>query len=310
MQDSEVPMKLKFIVASGVVLLLCACTQRQVGTLKGTVNPSERGTQITIVQNGTPVASLNAADADGTFSADVKAGVYTVMITSPASSLPVIITDVTVKAGETTMISPVNMAVQTGKAIVTGRITPVRPGTKVKLISEGRERAAVHIGADGKYEFRELPAGNYAILAEAPGYAEDTSPLTISSVDQKTEQNLLLLPITATAGVDWASGKIRATGHGLPPAQAPNSTVRREMTRRAALSDAQRNLIRTVENIRISSTLDIKKYMNDASHAERIQGFIRGYTVARETERDDGSIDMILELPLTGPAGLSRFITE
>jgi hypothetical protein len=124
------------------------------------------------------------------------------------------------------------------------------------------------------------------------------------------EQNVLLLPITETAGVDWASGKIRAAGRGLPPAQAASSTVRREMTKRAALSDAQRNLLKIVETIRISSTLDIKTYMRNANRAEKIQGFIRGYAVASEIEHDDGSIDIILELPLTGPAGLSRYITE
>ncbi len=302
-------MRINTIVVSWVVLLLFSCTPSPVGTLKGTVSPAGPGARITIIQNGKPVASFIAAVFDGTFSANLKAGVYTVMVTSPASTLPVTITDVIIKAGETTLVPSVNMAFQTGKAIVTGRISPVRPGTKVKLIYEGKERAAAHLGADGTYEFSELPAGNYAIRTEAPGYAGDTSPLTISA-DQKTEQNVLLLPITTTAGVDWASGMIRATGHGLPPAQAANNTVRREMTKRAALSDAQRNLLKIVENIRISSTLDIKKYMNNPNHAERIQGFIRGYTVVSETDRDDGSIDIILELPLTGPAGLSRYITE
>jgi len=302
-------MKKNTTVVSWVVLLLFACTSRQVGTLKGTVIPSEPGAQITLVKNGKTVIVVNTAAIDGTFSATVKTGIYTVMITSPASTLPVTITDVLIKAGETTLVPPVNMTAQAGRAVVTGRITPVCPGTKVKLMCEGKERAAAHIGADGKYEFSELPAGNYAIQAEAPGYAEDTSPLNISS-DQKKEQNVLLLPITETAGVDWASGRIRAIGHGLPPAQATNSTVRREMTKRAALSDAQRNLLKIVENIRINSTTDIKIYIKDANHAERVQGYLRGYTVASETERDDGSIDIILELPLTGPAGLSRTITE
>ncbi len=199
--------------------------------------------------------------------------------------------------------------VQTGKAVVAGTISPVFPGTHVKLLSEGRERAAVQIGADGKYEFSELPAGNYTIQAAAPGYAEDTSPLNLSE-DQKSEQNVLLLPITEAAGVDWATGRIRAVGHGLPPALAANSTVRREMTKRAALTDAQRNLLKIVETIRLSSTQDMKAYMRDPTHAGRIQGFIRGYSVASETERDDGSIDIILELPLTGPSGLSRTLME
>jgi len=288
--------------------LIAACTTGQMGTLKGTVNPADPVAEITIIQNGKSVASFNTAAGDGTFSAQVKAGIYTVRITSPASVFPVTITDVIITSGETTLVPPVNMA-PTGKAIVTGWITPVRPGTKVKLIGEGQERAAVHIGADGTYEFRELPAGNYAIQTEAPGYAVDNSPLTISA-DQKTEQNVLLLPITTTAGVDWASGKIRATGHGLPPVQAASSIVRREMTKRAAISDAQRNLLKIVQNIRISSTLDIKTYMQDANRAERIQGFIRGYTDVSETENDDSSVDVILELPLTGPAGLSRYVTE
>jgi hypothetical protein len=194
------------------------------------------------------------------------------------------------------------MAVQTGNT--TGR-TPRLSGQS-KLIGEGRAAVARPVWTD---VWLRLPAGNYAIQAEAPGYAGDTSPLTISA-DQKTEQNVLLLPITTTAGVDWASGKIRATGHGLPPVQAASSIVRREMTKRAALSDAQRNLLKIVQAIRISSTLDIKTYMQDANRAERIQGFIRGYTVVSETEHDDGSVDIILELPLTGPAGLSRYVTE
>jgi hypothetical protein len=301
-------MRINTIVVSTVLLLIFACTPRQVGKMKGTVTPSEPIALITIVQNGKTVASVQAA-SDGTFSVDVKAGVYTIMITSPASTLPVTISDIVIKAGETTLIPLVVVAAPTGNAMVTGRITPVCPGTKVKLLCEGKERAAAHIDADGKYEFRELPAGNYAVLTEAPGYAADTSPLNISA-NQKTEQNVQLLPITATAGIDWASGKIRATGHGLPPAQATSGTVRHEMTRRAALSDAQRNLLKIVENIRISSSLDIKTYMQDATHAERIQGFIRGYTVVSETDHDDGSIDVILELPLTGPAGLTRYITE
>lgn len=301
-------MRINTIVVSAVFLLIFACMPKQVGKMKGTVTPPEPIALVTIAQNGKTVGTVHTA-ADGTFSVEIKAGVYTVMITSPASTLPVTISDIVIKAGETTLVQPVLVAAPTGNAVVTGRITPVCPGAKVKLMSEGKERAAAHIDTDGRYVFSELPAGSYAIQAEAPGYAEDTSPLNISA-NQKTEQNVLLLPITTTAGIDWASGKIRATGHGLPPAQAASGTVRREMTKRAALSDAQRNLLKIVESIRISSSLDIKTYMQDATHAERIQGFIRGYTVVSETDHDDGSIDIILELPLTGPAGLTRYITE
>ena len=302
-------MRINTFLSTVLFLLIIACTPGPTGTLKGTVSPSEPRAQITISQNVKPVVSVNSAPVDGTFSVHLKAGVYTIMITSATSTIPVTITNVTIKTGETTLLPPVNLAVQAGNAVVTGRITPAAPGTKVKLILEGKERAAAQVGVDGRYEFSELPAGNYAIQAEAPGYAGDTTPLVVSP-DRKTEQNVLLLPITTTTGVDWTSGMIRATGHGVPPVQSSNSTVRHEMAKRAALSDAQRNLLKIIENIRIGSHLDIKTYMRDKVHAERIQGFIRGYSVASEMEHDDGSIDIVLELPLTGPSGLSRYITE
>lgn len=50
--------------------------------------------------------------------------------------------------------------------------------------------------------------------------------------------------------------------------------------------------------------------MRDKKRTEWIQGFISGYTVVKEHERDDGSIDVILELPLTGPKGLSHYVSE
>jgi hypothetical protein len=50
--------------------------------------------------------------------------------------------------------------------------------------------------------------------------------------------------------------------------------------------------------------------MGTRSGAERIQGFLKGYRVVSEREREDGRIEIILELPLTGPAGLSRYIAE
>jgi hypothetical protein len=50
--------------------------------------------------------------------------------------------------------------------------------------------------------------------------------------------------------------------------------------------------------------------MGSRTGAERIQGFLKGYTIVSERELKDGRIEIILELPLTGPAGLSRYIAE
>jgi hypothetical protein len=301
-------MQTNTIVTIVAILQIFACANQQDGTVQGKVSPAEPIATISIDRNGKPVTSCNTT-TEGTFSVHIKAGVYTLRFSSSATTYPVTITDIVIKANETTLVPPVNLGIQLAKAVVSGKVTPVCPGAKVKLICEGKERAAAHIGAEGKYEFSELPAGNYTIRTEAPGYAGDTSSLTVSA-EQKTEHNILLLPIIETAGVDWASGKIRATGHGLPPIQSASNTVRHELTKRAALTDAERNLLKIVQNIRINSSQDVKSYMQNTDHEVRIQGFIRGYTIVNETEHDDGSVDVTLELPLTGPTGLTRYITE
>jgi hypothetical protein len=50
--------------------------------------------------------------------------------------------------------------------------------------------------------------------------------------------------------------------------------------------------------------------MRSRNMAERIQGFVKGYTLVSQRELDGGRLEVVLELPLTGPSGLSRFVTE
>jgi len=53
-----------------------------------------------------------------------------------------------------------------------------------------------------------------------------------------------------------------------------------------------------------------KDAMGSKNIATKIEGFLKGYTVVSEREGEGGKIEVVLELPLTGPAGLSRYITE
>jgi hypothetical protein len=196
-----------------------------------------------------------------------------------------------------------------GTASLSGRVIPPGPDSEVRLLYEGRERAAVRTDSEGRYEFKEVPAGNYEIQVSSPGHAEDRAPVTLEG-DRKAEHTAVLLPITSVEGVDWAAGKVRARGVGLPPQDAPGATVRREMTERSALADGQRNLLRIIGHIRLDSGRDIGAAMRNRNFAERIEGFVKGYSVVSKREFEDGKVEVILELPLTGPSGLSRYIIE
>ena len=281
----------------------------QEGAVEGTFLPRDATAQVSAIQEGKVIAMTHAGELGGRFRLSLAAGTYTIMVSAPVSSFPIRLDGVVVKAGATTTLPQLLIMPGSGKAVLEGRVIPPRPDSDITLLSEGKERARLRTDREGRYEFRELPAGTYEMRASAPGFAADMTPVVIPE-NQRVQQTAVLLPIVATDGVDWAAGKVRATGVGSPPKDAGNAGAVRAMTQRAALADAQRNLLRTVEQIKVDGSRTVGTIMRSRSGAERIQGFLKGYTTVSERELEDGRIEIILELPLTGPAGLSRFITE
>src|SRR5574341_445774 len=217
------------------LVFLFACSTNRDGGVEGTITPATGGARITAIREGKEVLTVPVDGRDGRFKLDLAAGNYSINVTVPTSPYPLHFNDVVVKAGETSPLPPIElMPPAAGKASLSGRVTPPLHGAEIKRISEGRERAAVRADREGKYEFKELPAGTYLIRANAPGHADDSAQVVINE-NQKAEQNAVLLPVVPIEGVDWAAGKIRATGIGLPPRDASNDSARREMTKRAAL---------------------------------------------------------------------------
>jgi hypothetical protein len=261
------------------------------------------------MHDGRVVQTIPVTGQDGSFRAAVAAGTYAVAVTAPGAALPVKVEGIVVRPAEVTKIQPITVTPVVGSAILCGKVVNAQPGCEVKLLQEGKERASVQTDKEGRYEFKEIPAGTYEVRAISPGHAEDRAPVSVTEA-RKAEHTAVLLPITSIEGVDWAGGKIRATGIGLPPSNASNVAVRKAMAERAALADGQRNLLRTIEQIKIDGNRNIRTAMANRNFAEKIQGFVKGYTVASTRELDNGKIEIVLELPLTGPSGLSRYVTQ
>jgi carboxypeptidase family protein len=301
--------KVQWMIPLLLIIALLACQSRKDGAIEGSVVPAGASASVTITHDGKDIRTIPVTAQDGSFRAAVAAGTYDVAVTTPGAAFPVRLEGIVVRPGETTKLSPIMVTPVAGASTLLGKVFPARPGLEVKLLYEGQERASVQTDKEGRYEFKEIPAGAYEVRAIAPGHAEDRAPVSVTG-DRKAEHTAVLLPITSVEGVDWAGGKIRATGIGLPPPAAPNATVRKAMAERAALADGQRNLLRTIERIRIDDSRDIKTAMGNRNFAERIQGFVKGYTVASTRELDGGKIEIVLELPLTGPSGLSRHVMQ
>jgi len=297
------------VLALVSIVALFACRSKQDGSIEGSIVPPGTPARITALQDGKEMLTVPAGGQDGKFKLVLAAGNYSINVSVPGSPHPLRFDGISVRPGEMTVLPPIQLMPSSGTGVLSGKVTPPRPGARITLMYEGKERAAVQTDHDGRYEFKELAAGSYVVQANAPGHADDAVPVVITD-NQKTEQNAVLLPIASVNGVDWTSGKIRATGIGLPPQNAANKTVSREMAKRAALADAERNLLRTIEQIHIDADRDVKAAMGNKKVERKIQGFIKGHTIVSERELDDGRYEVILELPLSGPSGLSRYIAE
>ena len=296
---------------AGIALLLIAvyaCPAKKDGAIQGTILPPGSGARITVAKDAKTVTTVDAGAQDGVFSIALAPGTYDISVTSPASPFPLNFPGIVVKPGETTNIPPIQLAPVKSTAVLSGRITPAID-THITLLYEGKERAAARTNAQGRFEFEGLPTGRYTIQANSPGYANDTMEISLAD-NQTLSQNMRLLYISAIDGVDWAGGTVRARGVGLPPRNAPTPSVRREMTKRAALADGQRNLLRTIEQIKVGPSQNLTSLLGEGKYVQTLQGYVQGYRVVSERDMDGGRIEVELELPLTGANGLSSYIRE
>lgn len=297
------------IILPFIFLFFFSCHAKQDGVLEGTVAPPNIGAKIMAMRAGNLVSSTDVTTQDGKFKMALAPGQYDISVTSPSAPFPMSFPGILIESGKTTTLPLVAFTPSASTAVLSGVVSPGSSETKVSLLYEGKERAAIPAGPEGKYEFMGLPAGKYTVQANSPGYAGDAVEINISS-DQKTAQNIRLLYISSLDGVDWTAGKIRAKGKGVPPPKTSNPTIMHEMAKRAALVDAQRNLLKILEQVQVDSTRNIKSFLGEKKYRDKIQGFVQGYRVVGERDLGDGAVEVELELPLTGPSGLSRYITE
>ena len=290
-----------------ILVSFLSCTTKKEGTVEGSVNPPAPGMRVTISRDSKPVQAADINAVDGKYRISLPPGKYDISISSPAMPFPSTFSGVVVLSEAATTLPPVETGRPVSNSKLSGRVIPCG-GTTVALMSEGKERASVSPDQEGKYEFSNVPPGAYTLRVSAPGYAVSNEEIRITD-EQAPLGNMRLLYLSEIDGVDWNRGIVRAKGRGRFPADSPNTTIRREMAKRAALSDAERNLTRIVEQIKIDSSHDVKSSMTNSAFSVKIKGYLQGFKVV--AERDiDGGVEMELELPLTGKNGLSGILAE
>lgn len=110
--------------------------------------------------------------------------------------------------------------------------------------------------------------------------------------------------------INWSNGIVTAKGSGVPPANAANPAQARLMAERAAISDARRNLLEIVGEVRVDAASTVGTLMTKKDVImTRVGGIVKGSTVTQRRYLDDGSVEVTVEMPLTG-AFLDVMLTE
>ncbi len=122
---------------------------------------------------------------------------------------------------------------------------------------------------------------------------------------------LFLLTLAAApvfAQVDWTNGVVRANGTGLPSPNMPE-VQGKLLAKRAAISDAYRNMAEMVNAIQVTSETMVKNFVmqSDEIHI-KVQAFIQGALVVDEKQNDDGSYEVTIEAPIYGVGSLADFL--
>lgn len=106
--------------------------------------------------------------------------------------------------------------------------------------------------------------------------------------------------VGANSGVNWSSGTIQAEGAGAAPANAPPSTGRM-MACRAAVVDAQRNLLESIQGVRVEGTTVVANMMVESDIIKTtVNGVLQGAQVIKRDPRDDGSCFVEMSAPMGG----------
>jgi len=114
-------------------------------------------------------------------------------------------------------------------------------------------------------------------------------------------------------GVIWDQGVIEAGGMGVAPPRAVSAAQGKALARRAAVIDAQRNLLETTKGVQIDSSSRMEDNMITSDVvSSRVSGIVKGAKIVLEEDRMaiDGSYIVIMQLNMYGSDSLASVVFD
>lgn len=118
--------------------------------------------------------------------------------------------------------------------------------------------------------------------------------------------NLLAENITYAANNTDDGTKITADGYGVLPTGIPIGRAK-IMARRAAIVDAQRNLVETIQGTAVDSETTVNNFiLTDDVVKTKVSGLIKGATVIDEELLEDNMYRVVMSVPMYGVGSVAE----
>lgn len=98
--------------------------------------------------------------------------------------------------------------------------------------------------------------------------------------------------------INWSKKTVTATGSGAANLKDGSVAVARLNAERAAKLDALRNVIETIQGIQVTGTKNAGDLMSNGEIRSRIQGIAQGFKVVDTKYYSDGSVDVVVQMPI------------
>ena len=98
--------------------------------------------------------------------------------------------------------------------------------------------------------------------------------------------------------INWSTKTVTATGSAAASNKEGSVARARLMAERAAQLDALRNIIETIQGLQVSGTRNAADVMSNGEIKSKIQGMAQGFKVVDTKYYNDGSVDVIVSMPI------------
>ncbi|MEI6520862.1 MAG: hypothetical protein WCO98_12610 [bacterium] len=110
-----------------------------------------------------------------------------------------------------------------------------------------------------------------------------------------------VVDVKAEGKIDWSKEEIRALGIGMAPAFAANPAQVRIFAREAAIVAAERNLLKVISGVQISSETTVENLVlaNDVIKT-KVNGLLKGAVIISEKQLTDNSYEVVMAVQMYG----------